>query len=126
MGSHEGCKSLLSNSISRLCCFKEIIGCPSLCMVVPSCAQEKKRIVAKIKSKYWTRTHKFGVKIPKTIAQAKQFDQENGNTLWWDAIVMEMKNVRIAFEEFDGIVVSWDAWSGKKSQKSRVLWTHSL
>ena len=24
------------------------------------------------------------------------------NTFWWDAIMAEMKNVRIAFEEFDG------------------------
>jgi hypothetical protein len=29
-------------------------------------------------------------------------DAENGNTLWWDAIVLEMSNVRVAFEEYDG------------------------
>ena len=29
-------------------------------------------------------------------------DIANKNTLWWDAIMTEMKNVRIAFEEFDG------------------------
>ena len=27
---------------------------------------------------------------------------QNGDNLWWEAICMEMKNVRIAFEEFDG------------------------
>ena len=29
-------------------------------------------------------------------------DEKNGNTLWWDAIYEEMKNVRIAFEVFEG------------------------
>jgi hypothetical protein len=31
-----------------------------------------------------------------------EIDTELGNTLWMDAIKMEMQNVRIAFEEFDG------------------------
>ena len=30
------------------------------------------------------------------------FDMENGNILWWDSILKEMKNVMIAFEEFEG------------------------
>ena len=29
-------------------------------------------------------------------------DKKNGNTLWWDDICKEMKNVRIAFEFFEG------------------------
>jgi len=29
-------------------------------------------------------------------------DKVNGDTLWWDAICKEMKNVRVAFEEYDG------------------------
>lgn len=60
------------------------------------------RILAKIKSKYWTQTHKFGIRIPKSVKEARKLDSDNGNTLWWDAIMLEMKNVRIAFEEFDG------------------------
>ena len=32
-----------------------------------------------------------------------EIDCENGNTLWMDAVKMlDMKNVRIAFEDFDG------------------------
>jgi hypothetical protein len=47
-----------------------------------------------LKTKYcWVRSHKFGVKIPKSVDEAKDFDRENGNTLWWDAICKEMKNV---------------------------------
>ena len=64
--------------------------------------KKKNRILSKVKSKYWTRTHKFGIRIPKSIKEAKDLDEENGNILWWDVIMLEMKNVRIAFEEFDG------------------------
>jgi Reverse transcriptase (RNA-dependent DNA polymerase) len=47
------------------------------------------------------RTHKFGIKIPKNVAEALAFDKENGNTLWWDAICKEMKNMHPAFEAWD-------------------------
>ena len=59
-------------------------------------------IISKVKSKYWSRTHKYGIRIPKSVKEARAIDRENGNTLWWDAICEEMKNVRVAFEEFPG------------------------
>ena len=40
------------------------------------------RIIVNLKSNYWVRTHKFGFKIPKSVQEAKSFDEENGNTLW--------------------------------------------
>ena len=58
-------------------------------------------IIKKVKSKYWKRTHKYGIEIPKNIQHAKEIDARNGNTLWQDAIALEMKNVMIAFEEID-------------------------
>jgi len=63
--------------------------------------KKRDRVLSKIKSKYWQRTHKFGIRIPKTVEQALAFDKENGNTLWWDAICKEMKNVRPAFEKWE-------------------------
>ena len=36
--------------------------------------------------------------------QAQQIDAKSGNTLWWDAICKEMKNVTPAFEAFEGSV----------------------
>ena len=36
------------------------------------------------------------------MKEAIEIDKENGNTLWMDAIKLEMQNVRVAFEEFDG------------------------
>ena len=74
---------------------------PAFAWWVPYTLRKRSRIISKVKSKYWIRTHKFGIKIPKTVAEARQFDQENGNTFWWDAICKEMRNVRPAFETWD-------------------------
>ena len=58
--------------------------------------KKRNQIISKVKSKYWLRTHKFGIQIPKSVEEAKRLDQENGDTLWWEAICNEMRNVRPA------------------------------
>ena len=75
---------------------------PAFAWWLPHVIKKQKQIIAKVKSKYWIRTHKFGIRIPKSVKEAKELDAQNGNTLWWDAICKEMKNVKIAFELFDG------------------------
>ena len=60
-----------------------------------------KQILSKVKTKYCEHTHKFSICIPKTVAQAQAIDKENGDTLWWDAIVMEMQNVCPTFERWE-------------------------
>ena len=60
--------------------------------------------MAKVKSKYWICTHKFGIRVPKTVEEAKRLDQQNGNHLWWEAICKEMNNVRFSFDIFDSDV----------------------
>jgi hypothetical protein len=60
--------------------------------------RKRKRLISKVKSRYWQRTHKFGVRLPQTVAEALALDKEEGNTLWYDAIQKEMKNVQIAFK----------------------------
>ena len=75
---------------------------PAFAWWIPYVLKKRDRILAKVKSKYWIRTHKFGIRIPKTVEDAKAEDARNGNTLWWDAICKEMRNVRIAFEVFEG------------------------
>jgi Reverse transcriptase (RNA-dependent DNA polymerase). len=69
---------------------------------VPHVLKKRDQIISKVKSKYWQCTHKFGIRIPKTVEEARKLDRENGNTLCWDAICQEMKNVCIAFEEYQG------------------------
>ena len=62
----------------------------------------KRRQISKVKSKYWQTTHKYGIRVPKSAEEAKRIDAENGDTKWWDAIELEMKNVRVAFNAFGG------------------------
>ena len=77
---------------------------PAFSWWIPYVLKKRDRIISKVKSKYWTRTHKFGIQLPHSVEEAIAIDKDNGNTLWWDSICKEMKNVRIAFEEFDGDV----------------------
>ena len=74
---------------------------PAFAWWVPYTLKKRQRIISKAKTKYWDRTHKYGVRIPKSIQEAKQIDEENGDTLWMDAVRMEMKNVRVAFDAYD-------------------------
>ena len=68
---------------------------------VPYVQRKKRIIIKKLKSKYWQKTHKYGIRIPKTVEEARMIDEENGNWLWRDAIRMEMANVMMAFDEID-------------------------
>ena len=77
---------------------------PAFSWWVPHVLKKQKIIISKVKSKYWLRTHKFGIRVPKTVEEENRLYQQNGNHLWWDDIFKEMKNVRIAFNIFDGEV----------------------
>ena len=58
----------------------------------------RNRIIAKVKSKYWRTTHKFGIRVPKYFDEALAVDKENGNRLWYTTIQKEVKNVCVSFE----------------------------
>ena len=75
---------------------------PAFSWWVPHVLKKRNWIISKVKSKYWLRTHKIRIRIPKTIGEACQLDRENGDNLWWETICKEMKNVRPAFEVFEG------------------------
>ena len=62
--------------------------------------RKRDRIVAAVKKRnvrYLKKTHKFGIELPKSVAEAYELDRRNGDTKWADAIAKEMKNVRVAF-----------------------------
>jgi hypothetical protein len=75
---------------------------PAFAWWVPHVIKKRNRILAATKSKYWLKTHKYGIEIPKSVEDAKRIDANNGDTVWWDAIMKEMQNVRIEFEKFKG------------------------
>ena len=43
--------------------------------------------------RYWLKTHKYGIRVPRTVEETIIIDKENWYTLWWDEIIKEMKNV---------------------------------
>jgi hypothetical protein len=67
---------------------------------VPHVLRKRDQIISLVRrrtTRYLNRTHKFGIKIPKTVKEALALDRKNGNTLWADAIAKEMREVHIAF-----------------------------
>ena len=59
---------------------------PAFALWVPHDLKNRNRIIAKVRSKYWLKTHKFRIKVPKNMKQPIDFDRENGNKLWWYAV----------------------------------------
>ena len=66
---------------------------------VPYVQRKRRIILSKVKSKYWQRTHKYGIRIPKSVEEAYKIDEENNNKLWTIGIQEEMKKVRAAVTE---------------------------
>jgi hypothetical protein len=48
---------------------------------------------AKFKSFHTAPKYKYGYEIPRTHEQAKRINAKNGNTLWGDAIVLELNQI---------------------------------
>ena len=71
-------------------------------------------ILSKAKSKYWARTHKYGIRVPKDVREAKQIYTENENNLWWYEIMLNMKNVIPEFEGYRGDIKDLVGYQGIK------------
>ena len=56
-----------------------------------------------MKSRYLRTTHKFGIKVPKTVQEALAIDEETGTDFWRRAIEKEMRKVRVAWKPKDGV-----------------------
>ena len=82
----------------------KIHGEPAFNWWVPHTLKKRDQIISKVKSKYWQRTHKYGIRIPKSVEEALSIDEEEGNHVWRDSIADEMKKIRSAFEIYDGNV----------------------
>ena len=60
------------------------------------------QIIAKVKSQYWRRMHKYGICLPHMIEEVYKIDEDTGTDFWHKALEKEMKNVMPAFEFIDG------------------------
>ena len=72
---------------------------PAFAWWVKFLLQKRHCIISKTQ-RYWLKTYKYGIRVPNTVEEAILIYKENGDTLWWDAIMKEMKNVCPAFEVF--------------------------
>jgi hypothetical protein len=65
--------------------------------------RRRNRIIAKVKSRYWKTSHKFGIELPHLVKGAFSIDRKNGNNYWREAIEKEMSKIRGmgAFERYD-------------------------
>ena len=55
------------------------------------------------KNKYQRNTHKFGIEVPKTVEDDLDIDRKMDTELWEKSIRKDMTNVRILFENLDGV-----------------------
>jgi hypothetical protein len=60
---------------------------------VPHTLRRRNAILLAVKARVRKKTHKYGIEAPKIIGHAKELDRINGNTLWMDALKLEMHNV---------------------------------
>ncbi len=86
---------------------------PAFAWWVKDVPWKQNQIVAKIKSRYWKMTHKFGLKLPHSVQEALQIDEETGTDCWRHVIEKEIKNVMPAFEKWDDGTIE-DIQNGKK------------
>jgi len=79
---------------------------PAFSWWVSHVLKKRDRIIQKMKrSKYWVRATKYGIELPKSVAEALEIDKRTGTTFWRDAINKEMKNNAIAFKFMNDDVV---------------------
>ena len=53
---------------------------------VPHVIRRRNRIISKVKSRYWKMTHKFGIRLPKTVEEALEIDRLTNTDFWKRAI----------------------------------------
>jgi hypothetical protein len=74
---------------------------PAFAWWVPFTIHKRDRIIAAVKKRYLSRTHKFGIVVPKTVAEALDLDKSSVTTHWKEEINLEAKNVDVAFHEME-------------------------
>ncbi len=71
---------------------------PAFSWWIPHVQRKRECIFGKLKKKkYWSRMHKYGIELPKSVKEALAIDCRTGTTFWHDAINKEMRNVLPAF-----------------------------
>jgi hypothetical protein len=59
--------------------------------------RKREHIIALVKkrsTRFLKKTHKFGVEVPRSVAEAYALDKKNGNTLWADSMLARLRSYR--------------------------------
>jgi hypothetical protein len=65
---------------------------------VPYIIKRRNRMIKAMKTTYIKRTHKYGIRLPKSVEDAYEIDRESNTDFWHRAILKEMTNNAIAFK----------------------------
>ena len=79
-----------------------IVDEPAFKWWVPHVLRRRNRIISKVKRRYWRTTHKFGIRLPKSVEEALLIDRLTGTDYWRKAINKEMSKVKVAWKLHDG------------------------
>ena len=63
---------------------------------VPFVLRNCDMIISAVNSRVKKATHKFGIKIPTSVADCARLNKKNGNTMWIDALTKKMTAVGVA------------------------------
>jgi hypothetical protein len=77
-------------------------------------------ILSAVKARVRKKNHKYGIEVPTSFVRAKELDRLNGNTLWMDALKLEMHNVGVAFEVLE------NGKSASQGSTNYVLWASGM
>jgi hypothetical protein len=70
---------------------------PAFIWWVPNTLKRRDAIISAVQKRYWKQSHKYGIRVPKSVQEAFEIDKENGDNCWAESIQKEMNNVRVAF-----------------------------
>ena len=71
---------------------------PAFAWWVPYTLRKADAIVKSVTSRITSKTHKYGIEVPRSFKEAMALDAKNGNDLWRKAYLKEMSQVNVAFE----------------------------
>ena len=85
---------------------------------VPHMLRKRNAIISAI-TRLRKTTRKYGIEIPTSVEHAMEIDQKNGNTMWRDALALEMFNAGVAFEILEE---GQPAPAGWKKASRHLIW----
>ena len=86
---------------------------------VPHTLRKRNAIISAIKMRLQKTAHKYSIKIPTSVEHAMEIDWKNGNTMWRDALALEMFNVGVACEILEEGQAAPAGW---KKASRHLIW----